>query len=124
MPPREDRPDPSSHRLELIGMAGGTGFVVLGLVFWAAAGGVQDDIDKAPTTTSQNLAALHDLESKGDAYASVGNLLAISGLVVGGIATYFYIQDRRSASTTTQARITPALFAHGAGLVLTIGGVP
>ena len=111
------------HRLEIAGMAGGGGMVVLGLLFWGAANSVQGDIDNAPTTTKQNLIDLKNLESKGDAYAGLGNLLTISGLVVGGIATYFYIKDHRAASTTS-ARLMPTVLDHGAGLVLTIGGSP
>jgi len=111
------------HRLEIAGMAGGGGMVVLGLLFWGAANSVQGDIDKAPTTTKQNLIDLKNLESKGDAYAGLGNLLTISGLVAGGIGTYFYIKDRRAASTTS-ARLMPAVLDHGAGLVFTMGGTP
>jgi uncharacterized membrane protein YedE/YeeE len=121
-----DAPSPRGRRLELAGMAGGAGLVVLGLVMWGAASGVQGDIDKAPTTTKQDLVDLKNLESRGDTYAGLGNVFAISGVIVGGIATYYYIRDRRNASaaSTASARLTPAVFAHGAGLVLTIGGSP
>lgn len=122
--PAMDRSNTPRHRLEIAGMAGGAGMVVLGFVLWGAASGVQSDIDKAPTTTKQNLVDLKNLESKGDGYAGLGNLLTISGLVIGGISTYFYIRDRRAASATSSARLLPAVFDHGAGLVLTIGGAP
>jgi len=105
-------------------MAGGGALVVLSLVLWGAANGVQHDIEKAPTTTRQDLLALKDLESRGDGYAGLGNVFAISGLAVGGIATYFYIRDRRASSSTTTARLVPTVLDHGAGLVLTIGGLP
>jgi hypothetical protein len=111
------------HRLEVAGMAGGGGMVVLGLLFWGAANSVQGDIDKAPATTKQNLVDLKNLEAKGDAYAGLGNLLTISGLVIGGLGTYFYIKDHRAASTTS-ARLMPTVLDHGAGLVFTIGGSP
>jgi hypothetical protein len=114
----------SNHRLEIAGMAGGGALVVLGLVLWGAASGVQSDIDKAPTRSRQDLVDLKDLESRGDGYAGLGNVFAISGLVVGGIATYFYIRDRRASSSTMTARLVPAVLDHGAGLVLTIGGSP
>lgn len=113
-----------NHRLEIAGMAGGGALVVLGLVLWGAASGVQSDIEKAPTRTRQDLADLKRLESRGDGYAGLGNVFAISGLVVGGIATYFYVRDRRASSSTTTARLLPTVLDHGAGLVLTLGGPP
>lgn len=118
-----DAPDPGRRRLELLGMVGGGSMVLLGFVLWGAASGVQGDIDKAPTTTKDDITGLRDLESKGDTYAALGNLFAVTGLVVGGISTYLFIRDRRAASTTS-ARLTPAVLDHGAGLVLTIGGTP
>jgi len=118
-----DEPSTTRHRLEIAGMAGGGGMVVLGLLFWGAANSVQGDIDKAPATTKQNLVDLKNLESRGDAYAGLGNLLTISGLVVAGLGTYFYIKDRRAASSTS-ARLMPTVFDHGAGLVFTMGGSP
>lgn len=121
--PSVDAPDRGRRRLELIGMAGGGGMLMLGLVLWGAASGVQSDIDGAPSTTSQDLAHLRDLESKGDTYATLGNVFAISGLVAGGISTYLFIRDRKAASTST-ARLTPTVLDHGAGVVLTIGGMP
>jgi hypothetical protein len=116
-------PSPQRHRLEIAGMAGGGGMVVLGMLLWGAAGGVQSDIDKAPTTTKQDLIDLKDLESRGDGYAGLGNLFVIGGLIAGGIGTYFYLKDRRAASTSS-ARLMPSVLDHGAGVVLTIGGMP
>lgn len=121
--PQVDAPDPGRRRLELLGMVGGGSMVLLGFVLWGAASGVQGDIDSAPTTTQEDLSALRDLESKGDTYAALGNLFTVTGLVVGGISTYLFIRDRRAAATAS-ARLTPAVFDHGAGLVLTIGGKP
>jgi hypothetical protein len=123
LPPPEDRPHTGRRGLEIAGMAGGASMVVVGLLFWGAASGVQGDIDKSPTTTTQDLASLRELEDRGDRYAALGNLFAIGGLAVGGVATYFYVRDRRAGSTVS-ARITPAVLPHGAGLVLTIGGAP
>ncbi|HEX4422460.1 MAG TPA: hypothetical protein VH165_31315 [Kofleriaceae bacterium] len=122
-PPPGQPPPGSHHRLEVAGMWGGGGLLVLGVILWGAASGVQSDINNAPVATKQNLMDLKDLESKGDADAGLGNVFVITGLVVGGVATYFYIRDRRAASTAT-ARLTPAVFDHGAGLVFTIGGTP
>jgi hypothetical protein len=116
-----DAPDPGRRRLELLGMVGGGSMVLLGFVLWGAASGVQSDIDSAPTTTQEDISALRDLESKGDTYAALGNLFTVTGLVVGGVSTYLFIRDRRRAAATASARLTPAVFDHGAGLVLTIG---
>ncbi|HSR95924.1 MAG TPA: hypothetical protein VLM79_02585 [Kofleriaceae bacterium] len=115
--------DPGRRRLELIGMAGGGGMLVLSFVLWGAASGVQSDIDKAPATTSEDIQHLRDLESKGDTYATLGNVFAVTGVIVGGVSTYLFIRDRRAASSAT-ARLSPTLLDHGAGVVLTIGGTP
>lgn len=122
-PPPADQSNTRRHQLEIAGMAGGGGMVVIGLLLWGAASSVQGDIDKAPTTTQQDLTNLRNLESKGDGYAGLGNLFTIGGLVIGGIGTYFYIKDRRTAPTTS-ARLMPTVFDHGAGVVLTFGGTP
>jgi len=121
--PPIDLPSSTNHRLEIAGMAGGAALAALGLVFWSAASGVQGDIDKAPVNTSQDLSDLRDLESKGDAYATAGNVLFVGGVIVAGVATYFYIRDRR-APPTTSARLVPTVFDHGAGVALTFGGLP
>jgi hypothetical protein len=120
----QDEPSTRHRTLEIAGMAGGAAITSLGLVFWAAASGVQGDINGAPTATRQDLQHLKDLESKGDSYARLGNLFMITGVVVGGLATAFYLKDRYTASATVLARLTPAVFDHGAGLVLTLGGPP
>lgn len=118
-----DQPNPRDHRLELAGMIGGGGLLVLGVVLWGAANSTQDDINGAPTRTSQDLAHLKDLESRGDVYAGAGNVLVAAGAVLGGIATYLYIRDRSAHSAPT-ARLVPTVLDHGAGLVLTLGGLP
>jgi hypothetical protein len=116
------QPSATHHRLELAGMAGGATLVAAGLLCWAAASGTQGDIDSAPTRTAQDLSHLRDLESRGDTYATVGNVLFIGGVVVAGVATYFYVRDRRAASSTS-ARLVPTVFDHGVGVALTFGGV-
>ncbi|HEX8109617.1 MAG TPA: hypothetical protein VF516_17925, partial [Kofleriaceae bacterium] len=121
--PLADQPDPRDRRLELAGMIGGGSMLVLGVVLWGAASSTQDDINHAPTRTRQDLANLKDLESRGDVYAAAGNVLVATGVVLGGVATYLYIRDRRAASAST-ARLTPTVLPHGAGLVLTLGGMP
>jgi hypothetical protein len=122
-PPPVELPSSGHHRLEIAGMAGGAALATLGLVFWSAANGVQGDIDSAPVRTGSDLAQLRDLESKGDAYATAGNVLLVAGVVVAGVATVFYIRDRRAGSSAS-ARLVPTVFDHGAGVALTFGGRP
>lgn len=121
--PLADQPAPPDRRLELAGMIGGGSLLVLGVVLWGAANSTQDDINNAPTRTRQDLANLKDLESRGDIYAAAGNVLVATGVVVGGIATYLYLRDRHAAPAST-ARLVPTVLPHGAGLVLTFGGMP
>jgi hypothetical protein len=121
--PVPEQPGPPDRRLELAGMIGGGSLLALGVILWGAASSTQDDINKAPTRTSQDLANLRDLESRGDVYAAAGNALVVTGAVLGGIATYLYIRDRRAAGAQT-ARLVPTVIDHGAGLVLTLGGMP
>jgi hypothetical protein len=121
--PQADPPEPHDRRLELAGMIGGGSLLTLGVVLWGAASTTQDDISHAPTRTRQDLANLRDLESRGDIYAAAGNVLVATGAVLGGLATYLYIRDRRAASAST-ARLLPTVLDHGAGLVLTLGGMP
>jgi hypothetical protein len=118
-----ESPSELRHRLEIGGIAGGAAMTTLGLILWGAASSVQGDINKARTNTKQDLLALRNLESRGDGYAGVGNVLVITGVIAGGLATAFYIKDRRAASATS-ARLTPTVLDHGAGVVLTIGGTP
>jgi hypothetical protein len=121
--PQADPPGLHDRRLELAGVIGGGSLLTIGVVLWGAASSTQDDINHAPTRTRQDLANLRDLESRGDIYAAAGNVLVATGAVLGGIATYLYIRDRRAASAST-ARLVPTVLDHGAGLVLTLGGLP
>ena len=121
--PLADPPGPRDRGLELAGMIGGGSLLALGVVLWGAASNTQNEINNAPTRTRQDLANLRDLESRGDVYAAAGNVLVATGAVLGGIATYLYIRDRRAAGAQT-ARLVPTVIDHGAGLVLTFGGMP
>jgi hypothetical protein len=117
-----DQPTSRDRRLEIAGMAGGCGLTVIGLVLWTAASSVQGQINDAPTRSRDDLVKLRDLESRGDTYAVLGNALVVSGLVVGGIATYFYLRDR-GAAPPAAAHLVPTVLDHGAGVAL-IGGLP
>lgn len=119
-PPPEGR---NGKRWPKIGMGVGAGLVALGMLMWASASDVQDQIDNAPEPRSPaDFKALQDLERKGDDRAGAGNLFFITGAALGGVSAYFYVKAGKSASTQT-ARIAPAAFPHGAGVTLTIGGV-
>jgi len=119
-----DTPNRGRKRLELAGMIGGGALVLIGFMCWASAADIQSQVDDAPTQTKPQIDALRDLESRGDSYAAWGNVFFLGGAVLGGISTYFFIKDRRAARSATTARITPAVFDHGAGLALTFGATP
>jgi hypothetical protein len=55
-------------------MIGGGALVLVGLVFYGAASGTQEEIDKAPVATRNDLIRLQQLESKADSQALVGNI--------------------------------------------------
>ena len=121
---------PKDRRLTIAGMATGGGMAFLGFILWTAASGVQGQIDEAPTRSRDDLARLADLENKGDTLAGFGNVFFVSGVILGGVSTYFYIKNRRAHATekrekpTSTAWFAPAVFDHGAGVSLTIGGRP
>ena len=50
--------------------------------------------------------------------------IVIPGVVIGGLSSYFYIQDRRTGRSTSAASIAPTLLDGGAGVVFTVGGLP
>lgn len=106
----------------IVGLAVGGAFATLGVILWSQAAATQSDIDVAPTNTPGDFRYLKDLESRGSAYANVGNVFFIAGAVVAGVSGYFLWQDRRAPSG--HARITPTVFGQGAGIALTVGGIP
>jgi outer membrane biosynthesis protein TonB len=112
-----------SRRLSKIGLAAGGGFVLLGFLMWAGANDIQAEIDDKPEPrTPADFAELRDLEKQGDDLAGVGNLFFLTGVVTGGISAYFYWRAGKSSSTT--ATVAPAAYPQGAGVTLTIGGLP
>jgi len=116
--PEGVRPD---RRLQKIGMAAGAGLVLLGVVMWGAASSKQSEIDDAPVNTPADFVRLRQLEQDADGLAGGGNLFFLGGVALGGISTYYYWKKGRHARAQT-ARITPTVFPHGAGVVLTFGG--
>ena len=120
MPRQIDQPEePRSRRLPMIGMIGGGVMIVVGAVFWASASGIEGDIADAPKKTRADLERVRDLEAEGDTYATAGNVLAIGGLVLGGVSTYFFLKaGRRSARS---ASVTP-IIGDGTGIAISWGG--
>jgi len=116
--PRDDRPR-GNRRLAMFGMAGGGAMVLVGMVFWASASGIEDEIRDAPKRTRADLQHVKDLEAEGDAYATTGNVLAIGGLILGGVSTYYFIKSGRRSSHT--ASVSPIL-GNGTGIAITWGG--
>ncbi len=118
-PPPEG--ETGNRRLELTGLAVGGGLVVVGAIFWAEASSTQSDINSAPTRSPKDFQNLMNLESRGDTYAMLGNVMFIGGVAVAAVSAFFYIRDRRAHRAQT-ARLAPAVFDHGAGLTLSFGG--
>ncbi len=101
--------------------AGGTASL-LGMLFWAAASGTDNDIRNAPTKTPADFKNLTDLENKGDTQATVGNIFVVSGLAAAAIGGYFFWRDHHDHDAR-HASITPVLFDHGGGIAVTLGGL-
>lgn len=116
--PEGVRPD---RRLQKIGMAAGAGLALLGIVMWGAASSKQSEIDDAPVNTPADFVRLRQLEQDADGLAGGGNLFFLAGVAIGGISAYYYWKKGRLARAQT-ARITPTVFPHGGGVVLTFGG--
>ncbi|MDQ3338461.1 MAG: hypothetical protein M4D80_25115 [Myxococcota bacterium] len=116
--PEDDRPR-GSRRLATFGMVGGGVMVLVGVVFWASASNVEDEIKDAPNRTRKDLEHIKDLEAEGDAYAMTGNVLAIGGLILGGVSTYYFMKGGKRPSRS--ANVTPIL-GNGTGIAITWGG--
>ncbi|MBX3155152.1 MAG: hypothetical protein KF773_04060 [Deltaproteobacteria bacterium] len=111
--PHDDRNH--SGRYYKIGMGVGGGAVLVGLLFWASASDLGEQIQAAPVRNKSDVADLKDLERRADDAARAGNVFVIGGLIVGGVSTYYYLKHKKARST--QARLLPAVSPGGAGLV-------
>lgn len=121
LPPVDHTPD---RRWQKVGMGAGAALVLLGFWTWGQATDIQNEIDglEEPRTRA-DIEKLRDLERRGDDAAARGNLMFLAGAVVGGVSAYYYWRAGQAASTRT-ARITPTAFPGGAGVTLTVGGLP
>jgi hypothetical protein len=111
------------RKKEMIGMGIGGGMMLLGVLFWAGASSKQGEIDDAPADTPADFMHLQQLEKDADGLAGGGNLFFVGGLVVTAVSGYLYWRKGRHARSQT-AQITPTVYPHGGGLVLTFGGLP
>lgn len=117
-------PSAARRRLLLAGMIGGGVSTTIGFLLWGEASTIQEQVDSHPTATAAQIDDLKALEERGDSYANWGNLLFLSGVAVGAVSTYLFLRDRKKSSAMQSARIAPAVFDHGGGITLTIGGSP
>jgi hypothetical protein len=124
-PPIAEPSEAPSQRGPVIGLAVGGGLVVLSLIMWGEASSTQGDINTAPTKTVGDFHNLQNLENQGAAYATLGNVFFVGGIVTAAVSSYFFWRNRtaHSNANATQAMVAPTLFDHGAGLALTIGGL-
>ena len=95
---------------------------VLGVVLWAAASSKQDEIDIAPHNTPADFIKLRQLEDDADGLAGGGNLFFVAGVALAGVSGYFYWRAGREHRSSSTARLSPTVFPHGGGVVLTLGG--
>lgn len=115
-------PPPPNRRLQKIGMGVGAGLVVLGVLMWSAAADKQEQIDSAPVDTPTDFMRLRELEREADGLAGGGNLFFLGGAVLGGVSAYYYWKKGKTARQQAAIRVTPTMFPHGGGVVLSFGG--
>lgn len=119
-PPFVDRGAENPHpnrRLHIAGMVTGGVVLTLGLLSWASAAGVADEIAEHPLNTIDDINEVKDLEQQGDDAASFGNLCFVAGLAVGGVSTYFYLRGRsRSQRAVPTTAIAPIITPDSIGL--------
>jgi hypothetical protein len=120
-PPMPADTSAPNRKKEKIGMAIGGGVALLGILMWSAASAKEGEIKDAPANTPADFVRLQQLEKDADGLAGGGNLFFLGGVVIVGISGYLYWRKGRQARTQT-AVLTPTMFPHGAGLVLTFGG--
>jgi hypothetical protein len=112
---------PPRRRWQKIGMGVGGGMMLLGILMWAQASGVQSDIDASEPRSHAEYEELLALERRGDELAGGGNLFFLMGAALGGVSAYYYVKAGRRARAQS-ARVTPTVFPGGAGVTLTFGG--
>lgn len=103
-------PPPRDHTRRNVGIAAATGggaVLVIGLALWASASSKQDEIDRAPTLTVDQLRALQDLEDEAQTRAIVGDVLVVGGLVLGGVGAWMLYKHHRERPVVVTPAVTP-----------------
>ena len=114
LPGGDGPPPPAPSRTPLYVIGGGGALVVAGAVFWGLASAKQDDIDRAPTGTVDELERLASLEDRARTQATVGNALVIGGGVAMAGGAIWWLTTRRRADVV----VAPAPAPGGATLML------
>jgi hypothetical protein len=117
-PPPVRAPRSRKWALGIGSIVGGSALLLTGLALWSSASGTQDEIDRSPTNTLQELRALKQLEDQAASRALVGNLCVLAGLGLGVLGGYLLYQDRKERRVT----ITPAPIPGGAAVFVEIRG--
>jgi hypothetical protein len=118
LPPAGPPVDNSRRNIGIACATGGGVVFLIGLALWANASSKQDQIDSAPTRTSEQLVALRELEDRAQRYAIAGDVLVVGGLALGGYGAWLLYKDRKEQRRVV---VTPAATPAGPGV--SIGGV-
>ncbi len=114
LPPPPPPPDHTRRNAGIAFAAGGGAVLAIGLVLWAGVSSKQDEIDRAPTRTVDDLRALQDLEDRAEKLAITGDVMVIGGLVLGGVGGWLLYTARRERSVS----VAPAVTATGAAVMM------
>jgi hypothetical protein len=110
--------DTRERKLGVAFAAGGVIALVVGFSLWSSAGGLQDQIDRAPNDTLSEIQALKDLEDRAGSKALWGNVFVFVGLAAAGVGGYFFWKDHKNRNAT----VAPVPTENGAGMTLVLGG--
>jgi hypothetical protein len=117
----EDTVERPYRKWAIVAWSGAGAAAVTGLIFWVRASSLQDDIDRAPDDSNDEIDALEDLEDRAETASTWGNVMMVTAAGLAGAGTYLWMKDRR-VRKAPRASIQPTFFPGGAGLLVTIGG--
>jgi hypothetical protein len=105
-------------------MGAGGGAIGVGLVAVLLANSKQDEIDRAPTSSVEELDHLVELESSARWRYRAANVFLIGGAITVGVGVGLAIVDMRRGRAR-RIEVTPVALEGGAGVLVTIGpGAP